>query len=379
MFEPSDNTKATLLLTAPLIVGGKTPRASILNAREYRRLANRLHILGATPADLLKPNADAILKECGGVVDKERVSRLLGRSLLLSQAVERWRSRAIWVISRADDEYPPMLKARLRIDAPNLLYGCGNVALAKGGLAVVGPRNASNGLLAYASEVGALAAGAGHVIVSGAARGIDRAAMNGALDAGGGAVGVLPGRLAKESISREHRNLLLDKRLLLVSPWDPHSGFNIGLAMQRNKVIYGLAHAALVVEAMPNKGGTWSGAVEQVNKYSTPLYVRSTGEPSPGLDALLARGAMPWAGPGNADEFDALLMEAKRTRQVTEPARQTNLLAAGVNDAPRDMESREDPPVGRQMIEPSASHHLNESPQQRAAEEVRNATPDDLE
>ena len=86
--------------------------------------------------------------------------------------------------------------------------------------------------------------------------------MNGALDAGGGAVGVLPGRLAKESTSREHRNLLLDKRLLLVSPWDPHSGFNIGLAMQRNKVIYGLAHAALVVEATPNKGGTWSGACD---------------------------------------------------------------------------------------------------------------------
>lgn len=326
MFEPSDNTKATLLLTAPLMLGSKTPRASILKAREYRRLANRLHVLGAKPADLLKPNADAILKECADLVEKNRAFRLLGRSLLVSQAVERWRSRAIWVLSRADKQYPAQLTARLKMDAPNLLYGCGDVDLAQGGLAVVGPRNAGDSLLAYAGEVGALAAGAGYVIVSGAARGIDRAAMNGARDAGGTAVGVLAGGLAKASVNREHRNLLLDKRLLLVSPWDPYSRFSVGFAMQRNKVIYGLAHAALVIDATPNKGGTWSGALEQLNKYDTPLYVRSTGEPSPGLTALLARGASLWTDPKNVEDFDVMLTEAISFRQVSEPTRQPDLL-----------------------------------------------------
>ena len=365
MFELSDNTKATLLLTAPLIVGGKTPRASILNAREYRRLANRMHVLGARPADLLKPNADAILSECADLVDKNRAFRLLGRSLLLSQAVERWRSRAIWVLSRADERYPAQLKERLKKDAPNLLYGCGDVDLAQGGLAVVGPRNAGDSLLAYAGEVGALAASSGQVIVSGAARGIDRAAMNGALEAGGAAVGVLPGGLAKASVNREHRNLLLDKRLLLVSPWDPQSRFNVGFAMQRNKVIYGLAQAALVIEAMPNKGGTWSGAIEQLNKYRTPLYVRSKGEPSPGLAALAARGASSWADPGNAEEFDALLAQANNFQRVAKPARQTDLLDAGVNDAPHDLDSRDDLPAERQTVESASSGRIDESPKQR--------------
>lgn len=345
IFEPSDNTKATLLLTAPLLVGGKTPRASILNAREYRRLAKRLHVLGAKPAELLKPNANTILKDCTDVVDETRAFQLLGRSLLLTQAVEQWRSRAIWVLSRADERYPAHLKARLKADAPNLLYGCGDVELAQGGLAVVGPRNADDSLLAYAGEVGALAANSGQVIVSGAARGIDRAAMNGALNAGGSAVGVLPDGLAKASVNREHRDLLIDKRLLLVSPWDPRSKFNVGFAMQRNKVIYGLAQAALVVEATPNKGGTWSGAIEQLKKYGTPLYVRSTGEPSPGLEALAARGANPWAAPRNAAEFEALLARANYFRRVAEPASQTELFATGVADAPRDLDSRdaEDP------------------------------------
>ena len=298
------------------------------------------------------------------MVDENRAFRLLGRSLLLSQALERWRSRAIWVLSRADERYPAQLKARLKIDAPNLLYGCGDVNLAQGGLAVVGPRNAGDSLLAYASDVGALAADAGHVIVSGAARGIDRAAMNGALEASGAAVGVLAGGLAKASVNREHRNLLLDERLLLVSPWDPHSRFSVGFAMQRNKVIYGLADASLVIDATPKKGGTWSGAIEQLKKYDTPLYVRSTGEPSPGLDALLARGANPWTDPGNAEEFDALLTEANSFRRDPEPTRQSDLLAVGVNEASHDVERGDDRPIESQTIERQSNGRLDESREQ---------------
>ena len=49
-----------------------------------------------------------------------------GRGFLLSQAVERWQSRAIWVVSRSDDGYPQRLKARLKKASPNLLYGCGD-------------------------------------------------------------------------------------------------------------------------------------------------------------------------------------------------------------------------------------------------------------
>ena len=43
-----------------------------------------------------------------------------------------------------------------------------------------------------------------------------------------------------------------------------------------------------------DSGGTWAGAVEQLRRYPTPVYVRSTGAPTAGLDALRERGAMPW-------------------------------------------------------------------------------------
>ena len=71
--------------------------------------------------------------------------------------------------------------------------------------------------------------------------------------------------------------------------------------MQRNKVIYALAEASLVVDADVNRGGTWAGAVEQLKKYSVPVFVRSNGDPSAGLEALLDRGAHRWPEPEDPD------------------------------------------------------------------------------
>jgi hypothetical protein len=171
------------------------------------------------------------------------------------------------VVSRADAEYPRRLKARLREDAPAVIYGCGDMALLEsGGLAVVGSRHVDDSLIDYTMAVGRLAARAGRTLVSGGAKGIDQAAMRGALEAGGKVSGVLADSLEKTTMNREHRNLLLDGQLVLISPYDPSAGFNVGNAMQRNKLIYALADASLVVSSDLNKGGTWTGAVEQLDK-----------------------------------------------------------------------------------------------------------------
>jgi hypothetical protein len=67
------------------------------------------------------------------------------------------------------------------------------------------------------------------------------------------------------TMNREHRDMLIDGRLVLVSSYDPSARFKGWQAMQRNKLIYALADAALVVESsIGSKSGTWSGAVEQL-------------------------------------------------------------------------------------------------------------------
>ena len=304
----SSNTQAILLLTAPLIAGRGSTSPDLLSPGEYNRLARHLREVQRQPGDLLSPDAADILSACRPVIDESRLQRLLGRGFLLSQVIERWQSRALWVVSRADADYPRRLKVRLREDAPAVLYGCGDLGLLEsGGLAVVGSRHVEDALIEYTMEVGRLAARAGRTIVSGGAKGIDQAAMRGALEAGGKVSGVLADSLEKTTLNREHRNLLLDGHLVLVSPYDPNTGFNVGNAMQRNKLIYALADASLVVSSDFHKGGTWAGAVEQLDKLKlVPVYVRSTGEGSSGLDALRTKGAIPWPNPSDVGEFEAV-------------------------------------------------------------------------
>ena len=307
--ELSPNTQAILLLTAPLLVGkGKSP-ARPLTTPEYGQLAQSLRAAGREPADLLTSGERKFLSEVAPGFDSARVSQLLERGFLLSLAVERWQERAIWVISRADPSYPPRYKKQLGNAAPPALYGCGDAALLNGGgLAVVGSRAASEESMEYADRVGRLAASAQCTVISGGARGVDQAAMRSAWSEWGAAIGVLGDRLGKAALDRGNRDALMDGRLALISPYDPEAGFNVGNLMQRNKLVYALADAGLVVESDYRKGGTWEGAVEQLDKLRlVPIYTRSQGEVGRGLKALQRKGAMEWPNPQTADEFSQVM------------------------------------------------------------------------
>ena len=307
--ELSDNTKSILLLTAPLIVGEGKAAVRPLGTVEYSKLAQQLREHNRQPEDLLRPGAADLLRDLNPGVDLARIGQLLERGFLLSQAVEYWKARAIWVISRADPDYPLRYKKRLGRLAPPVIYGCGHPDLLDfGGLAVIGSRNADDPALEYAENVGRLAAGARYPVISGGARGVDQVAMSAALTAGGTAIGVLPDKLERAALERGNRDVLLDERLVLISPYDPRAGFNAGNSMQRNKLVYALADAALVVESDHNKGGTWTGAAEQLDKSrSVPIYVRSVGEIGPGLKALQRKGAYPWPNPRTQEDFRAVL------------------------------------------------------------------------
>lgn len=310
MTEPvSPNTQAILLLTAPLLLRSGPVSKDLLRPAEYRRLALGLREKKRQPADLLESRPAAVLNGFAGSVDVERIERLLARGFLLSQALERWQARAIWVLSRADEAYPRRLKVRMRETAPALLYGCGNRdILNTGGLAVVGPRDADELLIRYSADVGRLGALAGQTVISGGARGVDLAAMQAAAEARGRVVGVLAEDLERAAMDRDNRDCLMGGRLVLVSEYDPNSKFTIGHAMERNKLIYAFADVALVVNAEVEKGGTWAGAVEQIGRLRyAPVFVRSTGAASPALEALKARGARYWPNPADTEGLRLVL------------------------------------------------------------------------
>ena len=310
--ELSPNAQAILLLTAPLLAGKTKHSMKPLSLTEYNKLAWHLRETGQQPQDLFDPGALREVNESWPKLDFERVHRLLGRGFLLAHAVERWRARGIWVVTRVEEDFPRRLKKQMREKTPPVLYGCGNRALIEGGgLAVVGSRHVNDDLIRYTEGVGSLAAEADLGIVSGGAHGIDQAAMRGALTSGGRALGVLSNSLERAALNRKNRSPLMEGRLVLVSPYDPAVRFQVWNAMERNKLIYALADAALVMNSDYGKGGTWAGATEQLDKLNfVPVYARQSGEPFPGLDALVERGARPWPDPQTPAEMRDIMSSA---------------------------------------------------------------------
>ena len=88
------------------------------------------------------------------------------------------------------------------------------------------------------------------------------------------AIGVLADSLEATVRKWDVRELLLDGRLVLLTPYGPAAGFSVGAAMGRNKVIYGLAEFAIVVSSDFQTGGTWGGAVEALKAGWCPVFVR---------------------------------------------------------------------------------------------------------
>jgi predicted Rossmann fold nucleotide-binding protein DprA/Smf involved in DNA uptake len=67
-----------------------------------------------------------------------------------------------------------------------------------------------------------------------------------------------------------------------------------------------------------NKGGTWTGAVEQLEKlHYVCVYVHSSESTTEGISALIKKGAVPWPEPRDAQALRAALQAKLSPRKVT--------------------------------------------------------------
>lgn len=318
----TDDTKATILLCG---VFGNERSEKPLSQNEYTSLVNWLVESKIRPSDLFKKE---VISEAsiGARIAKLRLEYLLNRGFQLAFEIEEWHRNGIWVISRSDEDYPYRIKKHLKDNAPPIIFGIGNRSLLSvGGLAVVGSRNVDIEGENFTKKVGELCAFNRIPIVSGGARGVDYFAMISALKSGGVSIGILSDSLFKRSLDRINRNAIADGKLLLLSPYNPNAGFTIGTAMGRNKLIYAMSDYALVVSSDYKKGGTWSGAEEELNRKSpVPIFVRY-GENIPiGNIKLINLGACKW--PENIyeyslkkqlDELSLIFTEENNKRKLT--------------------------------------------------------------
>ncbi len=337
----SPDTQAMLLLCGNL--GQRDGSgAKPLGAKQYSALSVWLNGQGLTASDLLTAEGRAML-ESAELPDLPiaRIDPLLERGAALALVFERWERSGIWIVSRLDAQYPERLSRYLEQNAPPLLYGVGSrKPLNVGGLAVVGSRDRSDDDGDYAKRVGERCAREGIPVISGAAKGIDRDSMSGCLECGGQVVGVLAEGVGKSAVSPELREHIADGHLTLLSAYEPEMRWQTWAAMERNKLLYGMSDAALVVASGEEAGGTWAGATEALKAKRVRVYVRTGGTMPAGNSRLLSMGALPFPAEPWTDFVELLAPPSAAAEPQDRPAIKTEA-APVVVDAPAD------PPVVR--------------------------------
>ncbi|GEJ56210.1 DNA-processing protein DprA [Anaeromyxobacter diazotrophicus] len=200
---------------------------------------------------------------------------------------------AAWTLHRSDDGFPPRLAAIP--EPPERLRVRGSLGPpTERRVALVGMRHPDPYGLELAREIARDLARAGVCVVSGGAEGIDGAAHEAALDAGGRTLAVL-GTGLDVAYPAGHRPLF--ERIVasggaLVSEYEDGQRGDRWTFPKRNRLVSGLSEAVLVVRAGERSGALITAAWARrqgVPVFAVPGDVRLEG--SAGPLALLRQGA----------------------------------------------------------------------------------------
>jgi DNA processing protein len=216
--------------------------------------------------------------------------------------MRRTRALGVQVVGRDEGGYPQRL--RQIFDPPLVLFVRGRLEAGDDGaqtLSIVGARAATGLGRAFARELAASLAAEGLSVVSGLARGIDAAAHEGALDAGGRTVAVLGSGLDR-LYPPEHEPLAaaIANRGAVVTEFPLGTGPRKGHFPRRNRLIAGWGRAVVVVEAGARSGALVTARLALDEGREVMAVPGHPSEPgAEGSNALLRDGAALVRGPAD--------------------------------------------------------------------------------
>ena len=264
-----------------------------LEGREWSHLANQLVAQNLQPEFLLDFDRQDFIDQLGFPdSEADRCVRLQDRSGSLRFELSKYEDAGIRVVTRADAEYPKLLKKKLGNSCPPLFYCAGDLHLLdREAVGYVGSRTVEPADMAFTRKAVAKTTGRGYVVVSGGAKGIDGISTGAALSEGSCAVEFLSDSMLRKLRDSDLVRAVRDGRMLLMSAVIPTAGFNVGVAMMRNRYIYAQSSGTVVICSDLGKGGTWAGANENLKKGWCPTFCRDCNHP--GNRELIRLGAIP--------------------------------------------------------------------------------------
>ncbi len=211
----------------------------------------------------------------------ENILFLLSRTEQLKYYVNRGKHHDCHPLTRASEEYPGKIRIRLGADCPGCLWTMGDLSLLqKPMISLVGSRELASENYAFARETGRQAALQGYVLVSGNARGADRAAQDSCLEHGGQVISI---------VADSMMDLGVRSGVLYISEDGYDCGFTSARALSRNRLIHAMGKCTLVAQCSHGKGGTWNGCCQNLQHGYSPVFCFQDG--SPGASELVAMGA----------------------------------------------------------------------------------------
>ena len=208
----------------------------------------------SNPRELFE--ADSSHRIISGVFTRRQLERLESTPMANAETAISVCQKNGWSIVTPDDIYYPAGLRKLA-DMPLALYVDGDISCVRGKvmIGVVGTRKPCYESIAIARKISGDLASAGSVVVSGGAMGIDSAAHEGALEAGGKTVCVMGCGLGTDYLmDNESMRRRISKNGALVTEYPPFTKASRVTFPERNRIISGMSHGVLVVEAGGKSG-----------------------------------------------------------------------------------------------------------------------------
>ena len=152
-------------------------------------------------------------------------------------------------------------------------------------------------MLECACELAAMLCAAGIAMVTGGESGFGRLVEREALQEGGRVISFLAESLSERIYQPGLSEMIATGRALVMSIVHPEARYTASHALERNKCLYALGHAAFVISCEKGKGAAWEGASSALrNGYTDRVYVWDNPDIS-GNAELIARGATGFRSP----------------------------------------------------------------------------------
>lgn len=270
------------------------PERKCLTTAQMRFLARRMAQM-EVPGQERELNISDLTALGIGTEQGMRILHLLDEKERLHRYLSRGKRADCVPLTRVTAGYPLRLRQQLGEDSPSVLWAKGELdLLGRRAVSLVGSRELREPNRAFAEEVGRQAALQGYVLISGNARGADRAAQDACLEAGGAVISVVADELERHIGKR---------RLLYLSEDSFDLPFSAQRALSRNRVIHALGEKTLVAQCTLGLGGTWSGTTHNLRGGWSPVFCFRDG--SEAMAQLEMQGAK-LVGPAQLGDFAAL-------------------------------------------------------------------------